>query len=256
MGFTPKPRAVGFSLRLLGLAAVATGLIIALPSLASAAAAPCWQRVIADWSKHGSVTGTYSPSCLRQAMQNVPTDLRIYSNLDDNLRSALALQSQREYRRLAVAPVVAGVDSAGDSSSRLLLVFLVGGLGVIIAASAVAAGRVRPRAAGSGPPPPTPADPGRRRSRIQSRRKAARPNQAMTKLAATSGFLVADRNGKLVGRVECPMYGAAPDKPDAIAVKAGMLKRNLVMADTIDSIDGEAGVIGLNVTRDSIPTFL
>ena len=36
-------------------------------------------------------------------------------------------------------------------------------------------------------------------------------------LAATSGFLVADRNGEVVGRVECQMYGTAPNEPDALA---------------------------------------
>jgi len=75
-------------------------------------------------------------------------------------------------------------------------------------------------------------------------------------LAATSGFLVADMNGEVVGRVECPMYGTAPDEPDALAVKAGLFSRRLVTADTIDSIDGANGVIGLRVERESIPTFL
>ena len=36
-----------------------------------------------------------------------------------------------------------------------------------------------------------------------------------------TGFLVADRDGKVVGRVECPMYGTAPDVPDALAVRSG-----------------------------------
>jgi hypothetical protein len=75
-------------------------------------------------------------------------------------------------------------------------------------------------------------------------------------LAATSGFLVADRNGEVVGRVECPMYGTAPDEPDALAVKAGLFSRRLVTAESIDSIDGTNGVIGLRVERESIPTFL
>ena len=58
-------------------------------------------------------------------------------------------------------------------------------------------------------------------------------------LAATSGFLVADRNGEVVGRVECAMYGTAPDEPDALAVRKGLFSaRRLVPADSIDSIDG------------------
>jgi hypothetical protein len=75
-------------------------------------------------------------------------------------------------------------------------------------------------------------------------------------LRRTEGFLVAEARGRVVGRVECPMYGTAPDEPDALAVKAGLFSRRLVTADTIDSIDGANGVIGLRVERESIPTFL
>ena len=77
-------------------------------------------------------------------------------------------------------------------------------------------------------------------------------------LEETAGFVVADRRGRIVGRVECPMYGTAPDVPDALAVKAGFLSRGrrLVPADTIDAIDGASGVVALRVDRDSIRRFL
>ena len=76
-------------------------------------------------------------------------------------------------------------------------------------------------------------------------------------LASTSGFIVADVRGRVVGRVECPMYGTGPDEPDALAVKSGLFSaRRLVPADAIDSIDGATGVIGLRVERRSIRTFL
>src|ERR1700736_2148517 len=39
---------------------------------------------------------------------------------------------------------------------------------------------------------------------------------AATDLRVLNGFLVADREGRVVGRVECPMYGTAPDIPDAL----------------------------------------
>jgi hypothetical protein len=278
------------SVGLLGLAVAVAGLLVVLPSVASAASVPCWQRVIADWSKHGAITSTYSASCLRQAMQNEPTDLKIYSTLDDNLQSALALKT-RTVRRLAVAaPPVASLDGTGGSSSQTLLIFLVAGLGLTMVASAVVAARARPsaavprtirgaqarstttgapqvsragrtgRARNQARPKPRPgrtaAETCRPQSRTPPKRRAARQDQSTITLAATSGFVVADITGELVGRVECPMYGTAPDKPDALAVKAGLFKRNLVMADTIESIDTTAGVIDLNVERDSIPTFL
>ena len=77
-------------------------------------------------------------------------------------------------------------------------------------------------------------------------------------LRRTSGYIVADRQGRLVGKVECPMYGTAPDIPDALSVRSGLFsrRRRLVPADTIDQIDGTSGVIGLRVDRESIRSFL
>jgi len=77
-------------------------------------------------------------------------------------------------------------------------------------------------------------------------------------LTATSGFLVADNRGRLVGRVECPMYGTKPDEPDALSVRSGVFsrRRRLVPAAAIEQIDGASGVIGLRVERESIRKFL
>ena len=77
-------------------------------------------------------------------------------------------------------------------------------------------------------------------------------------LDGTRGFLVADARGRIVGRVECPMYGRAPDVPDALAVRSGFLarKRRLVPAEMISDIDARSRVIGLAVERESIRSFL
>ncbi len=74
----------------------------------------------------------------------------------------------------------------------------------------------------------------------------------------TRGFLVADARGRVVGRVECPMYGTAPDVPDALSVRSGFFarRRRMVPAESIEQIDGATRVIGLRVDRDSIHTFL
>jgi hypothetical protein len=74
----------------------------------------------------------------------------------------------------------------------------------------------------------------------------------------TSGYLVADAQGRLVGKVECPMYGTQPDVPDALSVRRGFFpsRRRLVPAEAIDAIDGSTGVIGLSVERDSLRRFL
>jgi hypothetical protein len=74
----------------------------------------------------------------------------------------------------------------------------------------------------------------------------------------TVGFLVADARGRVVGKVECPMYGRAEDVPDALAVRSGFLsrRRRLVPAETIVEIDDRSRVIGLAVEREAIRSFL
>jgi hypothetical protein len=81
---------------------------------------------------------------------------------------------------------------------------------------------------------------------------------AATDLRWLNGFIVADREGRVVGRVECPMYGTAPDVPDALAVRSGLFarRRRVVPAAAIDAIDDATGVIGLSVERDQLQSFL
>ena len=77
-------------------------------------------------------------------------------------------------------------------------------------------------------------------------------------LRGTRGYLVADNRGRLVGRVECAMYGTEPDIPDALAVRTGFFarRRRLVPAEAIEQIDGRSRVIGLSVERDGLRRFL
>jgi hypothetical protein len=74
----------------------------------------------------------------------------------------------------------------------------------------------------------------------------------------TKGFLVADNRGRVVGRVECPMYGTLPDVPDALSVKSGFLSRHrrLVPADTIAEVDHRTNVVALRVARENVRRFL
>ena len=81
---------------------------------------------------------------------------------------------------------------------------------------------------------------------------------ARPELLRTTGLLVADAKGKVIGTVEGPMYGTVPDVPDALSVRSGFLsrRRRLVPADAISEIDGRSGVIGLSVDREAILNFL
>lgn len=80
----------------------------------------------------------------------------------------------------------------------------------------------------------------------------------MHDLRRMTGYLVADARGRVVGRVECAMYGTKPDEPDALAVRGGLFfrRRRVVPAETIDQIDGRTRVIGLSVERDGLLNFL
>jgi hypothetical protein len=77
-------------------------------------------------------------------------------------------------------------------------------------------------------------------------------------LKGTAGFLVAEAQGRVVGRVEGPMYGCSADTPDALSVRFSLLRwrRRLVPAATIADIDDRAQVIGRCVDRDAIRAFL
>ena len=81
---------------------------------------------------------------------------------------------------------------------------------------------------------------------------------ARPELLRTIGFRVADAKGRVLGTVEAPMYGTAPDVPDAISVRSGFFSRGrrLVPADAISEIDIRTGVIGLSVDRDAVLSFL
>ncbi len=67
-------------LALLGAAAIA-------PSTASAKE-PCWRTLVDDWSD-GAISNLYPISCYRQALANMPEDVRLYSSASDDINRAL-----------------------------------------------------------------------------------------------------------------------------------------------------------------------
>jgi hypothetical protein len=92
--------------------------VLGLP--ATAAAKSCAQRVIDDWTQHGELTHTYSIKCLQAALDDVPEDLRDYSNIADDIQAALNAQLTRRHN-LDHANRFGGDDSAaGDGPNRTL----------------------------------------------------------------------------------------------------------------------------------------
>ena len=82
--------------------ALSAGLAVAalLPGRA-AAATPCWKQVLNDWSK-GRAIGVYPLHCYRDAIKNLPEDVRDYSNAADDISAAL--QAQIAHRNLRTVP--------------------------------------------------------------------------------------------------------------------------------------------------------
>lgn len=110
----------------------------ALSAPGASAATPCWQAVIADWSRDNAVDGRYSPECLRQAMVNAPTDLKIYSSVEEDLRAALQTRSARRLSG-AHSATAASVATPGGSSPLSPLVLTLGGIAALAALLAAVA---------------------------------------------------------------------------------------------------------------------
>jgi hypothetical protein len=107
------------------------------PSTASAED-QCWQELVEDWSD-GAISNLYPIRCYRQALRNMPEDVRLYSSASDDINRALT--------RRVVSRSVAGADTAaaprpvavaavtGDDSSDVPFV-LAGSLAALLAIGA------------------------------------------------------------------------------------------------------------------------
>ena len=81
------------------LAAVTVGLLLAAFTATSAAAkAPCWKQVLNDWSNNRAI-GHYPLHCYRDAIRNLPEDVRDYSNAADEIQAALQAQIGKRTNR-------------------------------------------------------------------------------------------------------------------------------------------------------------
>ncbi len=96
-------------------AALAATLVFAAGTGTASATQPCWRTVITDWYD-GHIDGTYSVSCYRETLSKAPPDLKMYSDLPEDvtraLQSALRLDAIRHpttgdvksERHISIAP--------------------------------------------------------------------------------------------------------------------------------------------------------
>lgn len=66
----------------------AVGLLISFGTSTASAAKPCWERVVDDWTANGRIVGVYSNACLQAALNNVPEDVRAYSDFEERVKQA------------------------------------------------------------------------------------------------------------------------------------------------------------------------
>jgi hypothetical protein len=129
------------------LAALALGgaLLSAAPA---AAAVPCWQRVIDDWSADGRVDRAYPLECYERAVTYLPEDLRTYSSAEDDITRALQERRAGNLRVLSATrggPDATSASAGGAGGVALVAPALAGGL-LALGASVwlVRGGRRRP----------------------------------------------------------------------------------------------------------------
>ena len=74
----------------------------------------------------------------------------------------------------------------------------------------------------------------------------------------TVGYLVADARGARVGRVESLLYGTAPDRADAVAVRSdGLFHRHFIVpAAAIARMDEGNGLLALTLEQRQLQRFL
>jgi hypothetical protein len=70
------------------LVAALIGLAAALTAPTGANAASCWQRVLYDW-RDGHLDHVYPVHCYRDALKNLPEDLRVYGTAESDIQTAL-----------------------------------------------------------------------------------------------------------------------------------------------------------------------
>ena len=127
---------VRYALTLVGVAGALAAAVV-LPGHAGAAV-PCWQQVIGEWSV-GRLSLTHPIGCYREALKRAPTDLRVYSNLEEELDDAVHVVSIRRGRtegtRVVASAASSSVSAAGPGESLSPVDYAAIGAGFVLVAS-------------------------------------------------------------------------------------------------------------------------
>jgi hypothetical protein len=91
--------------RLITFAALAATAFLALGA-GSASAKSCGNRVIEDWYADGTIDGKYSSQCYREALGRVSDQMKIYSDLPDQLDRGLRAAVTREAHTLGTKKTI------------------------------------------------------------------------------------------------------------------------------------------------------
>jgi hypothetical protein len=98
--------------------------VVALAPATASAKEECWETLVADWSD-GAISNLYPISCYRQALANMPEDVRLYSSASDDINRALSGRVVgRSVTGSSAYTPQASAAAAADGSSGTPLVLL------------------------------------------------------------------------------------------------------------------------------------
>jgi hypothetical protein len=114
------------------LVAMAVGLTALAFSGSAGAATSCGSRLLDDW-KDGRIDQTYPVSCYREALANLPEDVRVYSTAQNDITRALQARIGKQPDRslsnrdqnagvspLLVVAITAGILAVGGSVAAVV----------------------------------------------------------------------------------------------------------------------------------------
>jgi hypothetical protein len=130
----------------LGTAALSVGAPVA------AAKSACWRQILNEWVDNRQISATYPLHCYREAIQHVPEDLRVYTDIEQDILAARqqAVRSQNLREPQGRTPSQAetqrdpdaglftqGFDKLGpnNADSMPLPLLILGGLALLLVAA-------------------------------------------------------------------------------------------------------------------------